>query len=111
MKSDQIYLRHILDAISLIEKYSRDKTFEDVLQDSLLQDGLIRQLMVIGEAGAYVSDELRNTHPEIPWSNMIGMRNILVHKYFGIDLKEVWKTVQESVPALKRQVSQILTSM
>ena len=86
----------------------RGKTYEDVAQDTLLQDGLIRQLTIIGEAGNNVSAELQTAHPEIPWADMVGMRNILVHKYFGVDLAEVWKTTLESIPVLKQQVATIL---
>jgi uncharacterized protein with HEPN domain len=74
----------------------------------LLQDGAIRQIEVIGEAVRHVSKDLRKTYPEIPWQDIAGMRDKLIHDYFGVDLEKVWLTTQEDLPPLKEKVLEIL---
>lgn len=71
----------------------------------------MREITIIGEAARHVSSSLRETHAEIPWSSIIGMRNVLIHEYFEIDVPEVWKTVQADLPMLKMQLSPIVRSM
>ena len=107
-KGDSVYLRHILDAISRIEEYTRDITYEDFLTSNLRQDGVIRQIEVIGEAAKKVSPELKGQHPEIPWKDIVGMRDKLIHDYFGVDLDAVWDTARKDIPRLKTQVAELL---
>jgi len=111
MKSDAVYLHHILEAISRIERYVQGKTFEEFLRDELLQDGVIRQLSIIGEAARRVSEDLQRVYPEVPWKDIIGMRNIIVHDYFGVDLGEVWRTVQNDLQPLKAQIVRALEAL
>jgi uncharacterized protein with HEPN domain len=108
MKNDAVYLHHILDAIHRIEQYLTGISYDHFLQDVLLQDGVVRQMEIIGEAARNVSSALRNDHPELPWSKMIGIRNILIHAYFRVDIFIVWDTAQSDLPCLKQQVEQIL---
>ena len=70
-----------------------------------------RALEIIGEAANHLAPQFRTRHPEVPWQDMIGMRNVVVHGYFGVDIDVIWRTVQEDVPMLKRQVQQILNSL
>lgn len=109
MKHDEsVYLKHILDAIAKIEEYLQGVS-EDTFQDtSLVQDGVIRQLEIIGEAVRHLSSEFRKTYPDVPWQDIAGMRDKLIHDYFGIDLMEVWSSATEDVPQLKTRVIQIL---
>lgn len=107
-KSDTPYLQHILDAIEQLEEYTDGVTYEEYCYLSLLQDGLIRQLAIIGEASNHLSDNFKNTCVQIPWVDIITMRNKLVHEYFGIDIKTVWLVVQEDLPPLKEVVSKAL---
>lgn len=100
-------LKDILDAISKIERYAargRDAFF----QDELLQVWVIYHLQVIGEAAARLGPDFHAAHPQIPWPQIVAMRNILVHEYFGVDLEEVWLTVERDLPALKQQVEDLL---
>lgn len=77
-------------------------------QDELIQNWFVNHLQIIGEAARTMTPQFRNQHPEIPRANIIGMRNILVHDYFGIDTEIVWSVVEESLPVLKGQVITIL---
>ncbi len=101
MKSDKIYIGHILEAISGIEEYIAGISFDEFLKDKKTQDAVLRKLEVVGEASKRLSDGLMKSIPEIPWRNVIGMRNKLIHDYFGVDLNEVWKTAAEDIIALK----------
>jgi len=100
-------LKDILGAIAKIERYAaqgRDAFF----QDELLQVWVIYHLQVIGEAAARLGPDFHAAHPHIPWAQIVGMRNILVHEYFGVDLEEVWLTVERDLPTLKQQMEDLL---
>ena len=111
MKNDAVYLHHILDAINRIQGYIAGVSYDQFLQDSLLQDGVVRQLEIIGEAAKNVSSTFRDARPELPWSQMTGTRNKLIHDYFEVNLFIVWDTVQSDLPPLKQQVERILEEM
>jgi uncharacterized protein with HEPN domain len=108
MKSDVVYLQHILDAINRIQGYTAGVSYDQFLQDTLLQDGVVRQLEIIGEAAKNVSSTFRDAYPKLPWSQMTGTRNKLIHGYFDVNLFIVWDTVQSDLPPLKQQVERIL---
>jgi len=101
-------LRHILDAIARIEEYVAGKSFVEFEHNYLLQDGVIRQLTIIGEAARCLSATLQESRSTIPWADVIGMRNILIHDYIEVDVKEVWKTVRKDLPVFREQVVGIL---
>ena len=110
-KDDAVYIHHILAAIEKIETYSKGVSFQEFQQRDLLQDGVIRQLEIIGEAVRNLSADFCIHYPEVPWSQIIGLRNRIAHAYFNIDLGIVWETVQEDLPPLKEQVKLILREM
>lgn len=109
MKRDEsVYLRHVLDAIIKIEEYI--KSIDEVAfnENTLVQDGVIRQLEIIGKAVRHFSSEFRQMHNQLPWQDIAGMRDKLIHDYFGVDLDTVWLTVKEDIPFLKSGVLKIL---
>jgi uncharacterized protein with HEPN domain len=108
MKRDRAYLKHILEAISNIEKFVEGLTKEDFLENVEKQYAVVRGLEIIGEATKNLSRELKAKHREIPWRDIAGMRNKLIHKYFGIDLELVWVTIKNKLPEFKKQVLKIL---
>jgi len=103
--SDNVYLAHILDAITQIEIYTADISYDQFSQTKLVQDGVIRQLEIIGEASRNLSDDFRTEHSEPPWTQIISLRNRLIHAYFDINLGIVWDIVQNDIPPLKQNVS------
>ncbi len=107
-KDDTVYLRHILDSITTIEEYLRGINESRFKATKLLQDGAIRQIEIIGEAVRHISKDLRRSYPEIPWEDIAGMRDKLIHGYFGVDLEKVWLTTKEDLPPLKKKVIDIL---
>jgi uncharacterized protein with HEPN domain len=108
MRDENERLLDILDAIERIKKYSvRGRSaFE---QDELVQNWVLHYIQVIGEAAARVGEEMREAHPEIPWTRIIGTRNILVHQYFDIDMDVVWSVVEKDLPMLERGIRAIVS--
>ncbi|WP_292364530.1 MULTISPECIES: DUF86 domain-containing protein [unclassified Methanoculleus] len=106
---DPAYLRHILDAIISIEEFSEGiSSAEDLRNRRLERAGIERMLTIIGEAAKMISPELREEHPEIPWREAAGMRDRIVHHYFGVDYDAVFLTVHDDLPVLKQGIQSIL---
>jgi len=110
MRSDRERLLDVLHAIENIEKYSV-QGYDAYVSEELVQVWIVHHIQLIGEATASLSRELRESSPDIPWQDIIAMRNVLVHQYFGIDLREVWDTVTTDLPTLKNQVLSILDGL
>jgi uncharacterized protein with HEPN domain len=109
MKDDRIYLLHIRDAIDQIFEYTtagKDRFWVD----RKTQDAVVRNLEIIGEATKHVSQPLKDSRPDIPWKPITGMRDKLIHDYFGINLQLVWDVVERDLPTLKLKVQQLLDS-
>jgi uncharacterized protein with HEPN domain len=103
-RDDSIYLRHILDAGNRIAEYLEGIDHARFDDGHLIQDAVIRQLEIIGEAVKRVSNTLRNSYPEIPRQDVAGMRDKLNHGYFGVDLETVWLSVRDDLPLLMEQI-------
>ncbi|MCB9076528.1 MAG: DUF86 domain-containing protein [Anaerolineaceae bacterium] len=96
------------DAINQIETYVDSLDYSQFEQTRLIQDGVIRQLEIIGEASRNLSDEFRDQHAELPWRQIIGLRNRLIHAYFDIDLGIIWDIVQVNIPQMKHTLSSFI---
>ncbi|MGQ4914463.1 MAG: DUF86 domain-containing protein [Candidatus Asgardarchaeia archaeon] len=107
-KSDVIYLKHILDSINRIEQYTENVDYDSFMINTMVQDAVIRQLEIIGEATKRLSKDFRETHPLIPWKDIAGMRDKLIHDYLGVDIDAVWETIKKDIPALKNKIKKIL---
>lgn len=95
------YLNDILEAITAIEAFTSGMTKEDFIGDLKTVYATRKAIEIIGEAAKKIPVSFKNRHKEIPWKEIAGMRDVLVHEYFGVDLDVVWKTVQQDIPALK----------
>ncbi|MDO8446273.1 MAG: DUF86 domain-containing protein [Deltaproteobacteria bacterium] len=107
-KDDTVFLRHILDAVKWIDEYTHGMDYDGFRATHLVQDGVIRQLEIIGEATRNLSKEFRDKYADIPWKDMAGMRDKLIHQYFGVDIAAVWDTIQADIPGLNGSVTKIL---
>ena len=108
IKDNFTYLNHILTSINSIEEYSRGKSFEDLVANKMMQDAIIRQIEIIGEATSRISVVFKSEYPELPWVDMKDMRNKLIHNYFGVNIKHVWNVVVQDIQPLKLQIEKIL---
>jgi len=112
MKREVIdFINDIIDAAGKVEKFTKGMTYEDFCRDDKTVFAVIRAIEVIGEAVKNIPDEIRNSYPEIPWKSMAGMRNKVIHQYFGVDLKVVWETVKLRIPEIKPQFEKILKNL
>ena len=107
MRSDQELLLDILEAIEKIERYA-SKGKDALFEDELIQTWIVYHFQIIGEAANHLSNSLQEEHPDIPWPDIVAMRNVLVHQYFGIDLEQIWDTTNIDLPVLKANVEKIL---
>ena len=103
MRDDLAYLRHIADAIADIEKYTNDGR-QDFFDNKIIQDAVIRNLVIIGEAVKNISPTIMLEYPDIPWKQIAGLRDILIHQYFGVDLETIWLVVEKRLPNLLKRI-------
>lgn len=108
LKKDKAYLEHIIIAISDVEQFLKGVTKEEFFENREKQYAVFRALEIIGEAAKNLSRELKAKNREVQWRDIAGMRDKLIHAYFGINLDLVWETVKKNLPELKKQISEIL---
>ena len=107
MKEEKVYLKHIINCILKIETYTI-KGKEEFLESELIQDAVIRNLQIIGEATKKLPDEIRQKEKNVPWREMAGLRDVLTHDYFGVDLKIVWNVVEKELPTIRLYLEKLL---
>jgi len=110
MKDDRIYLLHARDAIRHILEYTTEGK-DAFLADRKTQDAVVRNLQVVGETIKQLSGRVKQSHPETPWKSIAGMRDTLIHDYFGINLELVWDVVEKHLPPLQSKISLLLADM
>jgi len=108
---DKARLHHIFDAILEIENYTKNKSYDDFFSNSMLQSACVRQLEIIGEAASKVTDEIKTKLANIEWQEITGLRNILIHEYFGVDLDIIWEIIQIDIPQFKIQIQAFLNEL
>ena len=107
MKDDLAFIEHILLCIDKIQEYTENLTAQEFHHNELIQDAVIWNIEIIGEAAKKISKDLKSQYRDIPWKEMSGMRDKLIHDYFGADVDVVWKTVIEDIPYLKSLIENI----
>jgi len=110
-KEPEIFINHILESIREIENYTRNMSAAEFLKTTLVQDASMRRLEIIGEAVKKIPAETRAAAKKIPWKQIAGLRDILIHEYFGVDLKLVWKVIQKDIPELKKNMINLLKAI
>lgn len=108
MKDDLIFLQHIIDAIKDIEEYTCNGE-DSFYSTKMIQDAVIRNLEIIGEAVKNISPATRIEYPDVSWKQIAGLRDVLIHHYFGVDLETVWLVVEKRLPALSERIEFILS--
>ena len=110
-KDPEIFIKHILESIEEIESHTKGISKPEFLKSTLIQDAAIRRLEIIGEAVRKIPAETKNTAKAIPWKQIAGLRNILIHEYFGVDIKLVWNIIKKDLPTLKVNMQIVLEGL
>jgi len=107
-KNFRVYFEDMLNAITNIEEYIGNMGFEEFRKNKLVRDAVIRNLEVIGEAAKNIPKEIKEEHSEIKWREIAGLRDILIHKYFEVNIRILWDIIEDKLPDLKKKVTRVL---
>ncbi|MBI5573981.1 MAG: DUF86 domain-containing protein [Elusimicrobia bacterium] len=108
MRDPKLYLVDIKESIEKIQEYTKEINYKDFSENNEKIDAVVRNLEIIGEAVKHISKDIKQKHKNVNWEDIVGMRNIITHEYFGVDLEIIWKTVKEKLPELKNKIEEIL---
>jgi len=111
MKSDKIYIFHIIESMDQISEYTDQILPSEFKENRLIQDAVVRNFEIIGEAAKNVSNQTRGKYSQIPWKQMAGMRDKLIHNYMGVDLDAVWNTIDEIIPSMRSELHKVIDSI
>jgi len=102
-----LYINDIQESIEKIEEYTKGITLEEFLRNTQIQDAVLRRLEIIGEAVRNLPKDFKEKQTGIPWDMIAGMRNVVAHEYFGVNVKRVWKTIEKDIPELKNKIKNL----
>ncbi len=106
-KDDLVFIEHILESIEAIQEFSKGMDLDELSSNRLKQSAIVREIEIIGEAAKNVSKEIKDKYKEIPWKEIIGTRDKIIHHYFGVDLEVILDIIKEGIPKLKKQIQKI----
>lgn len=109
MRDYKLYFKDILDAFESIEKFVEDMSFENFKEDDKTTSAVIRKFEIIGEVTKQIPDKIKQKYSEVPWKEMAGMRDRLIHFYFGVDYNLVWATIKNRIPQVKSMIKKIIS--
>ncbi len=107
-RDPKFFLMHILESIAEIEKSTENISKDEFFDTIQIQDAVVRRLEIIGEAVKNLPISFKNQYPKTPWKKIAGLRDVLIHEYFGVDINLVWKIVNKNIPKFKKQISELL---
>ncbi len=110
-RTSMLYLNDIIQAMNKIEKYSQGLDYASFINNDMVVDAVLRNIEVIGEAAIQIPENLKQNYSHIPWKKIIGLRNIVIHEYFGVDLDNIWKIVTENIPETKPQLEKMFEEL
>jgi len=108
LKDDKAFIGHIVDEVNFIIEETKDLDYDSIISNETLKRALVRSLEIIGEAMKNLSKEFRNKHPHIEWKEMAGLRDKLIHFYFGVDWDTVWDVIKDKIPKLENKLKKLL---
>lgn len=107
----EVFIKDILESIGRIESYTKNKTEDDFFDNYEKQDAIMKRLEVIGEAVKHIPKDFKEKHSKIPWKDIAGMRDKLIHEYFGVIMERVWDVAKKDIPKLKKQIQKLLEDL